>query len=72
MIQRGVNLPGRLGARLAQRGDESLAIRVVLENRLTPVDAIHDVINCARLRDSQLAGHAGRVSYTMQYVKIKN
>ena len=71
MIQIGVNLPGRLGARLAQRGDESLTIRVVFENRLTPVDAIHDVIICAGLLDSQFAGRAGRVAYAMQYANTR-
>jgi len=72
MIQIGVNLPALLGARLAQRGDESLTIHVVLENRLTPVAAIPDMINCTGTLDSQLAGHAGRVAYAMQYANIKN
>jgi hypothetical protein len=48
----GVNLPVRLGARLRQRLDEALAIRVVLEDRLTPVTTTHDVINRAGALDS--------------------
>ena len=52
----GVNLPARLGANLAQRFDEALAIRIIHENPLAPVTAIHDVINRADLLDSQLPG----------------
>ncbi|MCX6863052.1 MAG: hypothetical protein NT050_09150 [Verrucomicrobia bacterium] len=48
----GVNLPARLGASLAQRLNESLAIRIVHENPLAPVTAIHDVINRASILDS--------------------
>ena len=56
----GVNLPVRLGANLAQRLDEALAIRIIPEDQFAPVTAIHDVINRASILDSQLAGHAGR------------
>ena len=48
----GVNLPARLGASLAQRVDEALAIRIINENYFAPVTAIHDVINPASLLDS--------------------
>ena len=51
-----MNLPARLGANLAQRFDEALAIRIIHENPLAPVTAIHDVINRADLLDSQLPG----------------
>ena len=51
-----MNLPTRLGASLAQRLNEALAIRIIHEDQLAPVTAIHDVINRASLRDSQLAG----------------
>jgi hypothetical protein len=44
----GVNLPARLRASLAQRLDEPLAIRVVLEDRLPPIPAIQDVIHPVR------------------------
>ncbi len=54
----GVDLSARLGASLPQRLDETTAIRVILEDQLTPVTAIHDVIDRARILDSQLAGHA--------------
>ena len=48
----GVNLPARLSASLAQRLNEALAIRIVHENPLAPVTAIHDVINRASILDS--------------------
>ena len=62
MIRRediGVNLSARLGANLAQRLNEALAIRIIHEDQIAPVTAIHDVINRARLLDSQLAGQVG-------------
>jgi hypothetical protein len=48
----GVNLPARLGANLAQRLDEALAIRIIHEDQLAPVTAIHDVKNRASILDS--------------------
>ena len=48
----GVNLPARLGANLAQRLNEALAIRIIHENQFAPVSAIHDLINRANLLDS--------------------
>jgi hypothetical protein len=54
-----VNLPARLGANLAQRLNEALAIRIIHEDQFAPVTAIHDVINRAGLLDSQLAGQVG-------------
>jgi hypothetical protein len=68
----GVNLPAGLAARLTQRLDEALLIRVVFEDGFAPVPAIHDVVNRARILDSQLAGHAGRVGQTTSDVNIKN
>ena len=68
----GVNLPARLGASLAQRVDEALAIRIIHEDPFAPVTAIHDVINRANLFDSQLAGRAGRVALAALCINIKN
>jgi hypothetical protein len=48
----GVNLPARLGANLAQRFDEALAIRIIHEDQFAPVTAIHDVINRTSILDS--------------------
>jgi hypothetical protein len=48
----GVKLPARLSARLAQRVDEALAIRIIHEDQFAPVTAIHDAINRASILDS--------------------
>ena len=69
---RGVNLPIRLGANLAQRLDEALAIRIIHENPFAPVTAIHDVINRASTLDSQLAGLAGRGALVALHINSKN
>ncbi len=69
---RGVNRPTRLGANLAQRLDEALAIRSIPEDPFAPITAIHDGINRANLLDSQLAGPAGRVALAASPVNIKN
>jgi hypothetical protein len=68
----GVNLPARLGANLAQRLNEALAIRIIHGDQFAPVTAIHDVINRASLLDSQLAGHGGRVALGGLCINIKN
>jgi len=68
----GVNLPARLGANLAQRVDEALAIRIIHEDQFAPVTAIHDVINRASLLDSQLAGQVGGVALAASFANIKN
>ena len=65
----GVNLPARLGANLAQRLNEALAIRIIHEDQFAPVTAIHDVINRTSILDSQLASRDGRVLWPL-YVLI--
>jgi hypothetical protein len=65
-------LPARLGASLIQPVDEALAIRVIHEDLFAPVSAIHDVVNRARVLDSQLAGHVGRVASAALHINIKN
>lgn len=42
----GVHLPAGLFARLAQRLQKPYAIRVVRENHLTAVAAVHNVVHC--------------------------
>jgi hypothetical protein len=54
----GMNLPARLRASPAQRGQEPPAILVIPEDRFAPVPAIHDVVNRARIFDSELARQA--------------
>jgi hypothetical protein len=68
----GVNRPARLGANLAQRLNEALAIRIIPEDPFAPVTAIHDVINRASLLDSQLAGPAGRMALVALQINTKN
>jgi len=41
----GMNLPTSLGARLAQRVEELLAILVIPEKLLAPVATVHYVVN---------------------------
>ncbi len=75
MIRHGdisMNLPASLSANLAQRFDETLAIRIIHEDQFAPVTAIHDVINRASLLDSQLAGHPRRVALAALHINIKN
>ena len=68
----GVNLPARLGASLAQRVDEALAIRIIHEDQFAPVTAIHDVINRASILDSQPADQTGGVALAALCINIKN
>jgi hypothetical protein len=68
----GVNLPARLGTNLAQRLNKAPAIRIIHEDPFAPITAIHDVINCASLLDSQLAGHARGVALVASLANIKN
>src|SRR5262245_38673346 len=50
-------LPTGLAAHLAQRFQETLPVEVILENRLSAVTAVHDMVDRARILDSQLARH---------------
>ena len=52
-----MDLPTRLGARLPERFQKALPIRVIFENGFAAVAAIHDVVNRAWILDSELAGH---------------
>ena len=52
-----MHLPARLEAGLAQCAQESLAVGVILEDRLTAIPSVEDVIKGSRILDSQLARH---------------
>ena len=52
-----VHLPIRLGARLAQRLDETLPVGVVFEDRFAAIAPIHDVIDRAGILHSKFARH---------------
>ena len=52
-----MHLPLGLGASLTQRGEELLAVVVVLEDILTLVPTVHDVIHGPGILNAQLARH---------------
>ena len=54
---KAMHLPKRFLATLSERGQKSLAIRVVLEKTLSMVTAIHEVVNRPGILDAQLASH---------------
>ena len=53
-----LNLPDRFLAGLPQRGQKLLMIGVIVEDGFAAIAATHDVVNRARILDSQLARHA--------------
>jgi hypothetical protein len=64
--------PAGLGARLGERFDEASPIRIIQEDQLASVAAIHDVVDRPGILDSQLARHAGRIPRGNSVVNIKN
>ncbi len=54
----GMHLPKRLLAGFAQGPQKILVIRLALENRLAAVAAIHHVVDCAGILNSELSRHA--------------
>jgi len=58
---KGVDWPLRLGASLTEAVKESLALRVIGEDGLAAVSAVHPVIDGTRICQSQLASHADGV-----------
>jgi hypothetical protein len=67
-----MRLPVGLAARLAQRGQESLAVFVVLEDVLTPVPSVHDVIHRPRILNAQLPRHAQLLPTRPKSVNIED
>ena len=55
-----MNLPTRLQADLTQRGQENLAVGVVVEDRFAPVPTIHNVVDSARVLNPKFARHTVR------------
>src|ERR1017187_8814318 len=53
-----MNLPAGFVARFAESFQKTLPILIVLENRLSPVSPVHDVIDRSRILHSQFARHA--------------
>jgi len=58
---KGVDLPLRLGASLTEAVKESLSARIIGEDGLAAVAAVHDVIDGTRIFQAQLASHADSV-----------
>jgi hypothetical protein len=57
----------RLGASLAQRVNEALAICIIHEDQFAPVTTIHDVRQQTRLSICGLGQESGFGRYTYQY-----
>ena len=60
----------RLGASLAQRVNEALAIRIIHEDQFAPVTTIHDVRQQTRLSICGLGRESGFGRYTYQYQEL--
>jgi hypothetical protein len=62
----------RPGADLAQRREETVSIRVIREDQLAPVTAMHDVVDRVGILDSQPARHARNVACATSCINTKN
>jgi membrane-bound lytic murein transglycosylase B len=60
----------RLGASLAQRVNEALAIRIIHDDQFAPVTTIHDVRQQAQLSICELCRESGFGRYTYQYQEL--
>jgi hypothetical protein len=58
---KGVHLPGSLGARLGERGQEALAIGVIAKDVLAPVTAAEHVINRTGELQTEFTRHAATI-----------
>jgi hypothetical protein len=58
---KGMHLPGSLGAGLAQRNDEAVAVGVIAKNVLAPIAAAEHVIDRAGKLKTEFAGHAATI-----------
>jgi len=60
----------RLGASLAQRVNEALAIRIIHDDQFAPVTTIYDVRQQTRLSICGLGRESGFGRYTYQYQEL--
>jgi hypothetical protein len=60
----------RLGASLAQRVNEALAIRIIHDDQFAPVTTIHDVRQQTRLSICGPCRESGIGRYTYQYKEL--
>ena len=49
-----------------------MPIHIILEDRLAPIAAIHQVVDRAGILDSQFARHDRKVTRAAPFVNIKN
>jgi hypothetical protein len=52
-----MDLPIGLGSSITERGQKQLPIRIITENHLEMIAAVHNVVNRSRILDTQLASH---------------
>jgi hypothetical protein len=64
--------PAGLGARLGERFDEASPIRIIQEDQLASIAAIHEVVDRPGILDFQLARHGARIRRANSVVNIKN
>ena len=53
-----MDLPTGFFAYFSKRFQEAFAVEVIQKDGLTPVAAIHDMVNCAWVLESKFSGHA--------------
>src|SRR5438045_3370792 len=66
---KGVDAPAGPGARLPERFQKPPPIRVVLENRFTPVPAVENVIDGSLKFDACFAGHGFADFYSSSFTE---
>jgi hypothetical protein len=67
-----MDLPSGFDTRLGQSLEEALPIRVILENGLAPVAAIHDVVKRAWILNSEFASHTDGLPNCAEALKKKS
>src|SRR5437899_997447 len=65
----GMHLPVGLGAGFGEGGQKTLPVQVVVENGLTPIPAIHDVVHGPGILNTEFAAHAARLANSSAAVK---
>src|SRR6185503_5470212 len=66
----GMDLPFSLQAGLGQCFKEPFPIRVILENRLLPITAVHDMINRSWVLEPKFSGHASHPTQPGELLSI--
>lgn len=66
-----MDFPAGLAASLAKGFQPQLAILVILEDGLAAVAAVHHVVKCARIFNSEFAGHLRMLERSVALVMCK-